>query len=181
MARSRCSECLGLVLPVGGELAGYVEAIIVNIEVVGFQAYLVLSAPVILVLLPFQGMGGVPKVGADATAVIVHIEVGHAMVLITITIRLVHLVFPLQVAGIAYHRLVVTLGGRDGRVAAKVVDRRILSLLANHLAHIIGFDASLCVVFVFLDMVDGIFLRRVEAQAFCIDWRIERRGRKPRR
>ena len=39
---------------------------------------------------------------------------------------------------------------------------------------IYGFYASLCIVLVLLDMVDGVFLRGVEAQAFFVDRSVKR-------
>ena len=36
----------------------------------------------VTVLLPSQGMGGVPQVGADTVAVVIYIEVGYTMMIV---------------------------------------------------------------------------------------------------
>ena len=94
--------------------------------------------------------------------------------LVAIMLSLVYLVLPLQIEGIADHRLVVVLRGNCGSFAAEVVDTHVLSLLSGYRTKIVGFYASLCIGLVLLDMVDGIFLRGVEAQAFFVDRSVKR-------
>ena len=94
--------------------------------------------------------------------------------LVAIMLSLVYLVLPLQIEGIADHRLVVVLSGNCGSFAAEVVDTHVLSLLSGYHTKIVGFYASLCIVLVLLDMVDGVFLRGVEAQAFFVNRSVKR-------
>ena len=94
--------------------------------------------------------------------------------LVAIMFSLVYLVLPLQIEGIADHRLLVVLRGNCGSFAAEVVDTQVLSLLSGYRTKIVGFYASLCIVLVLLDMVDGVFLRGVEAQAFFVDRSVKR-------
>ena len=54
------------------------------------------------------------------------------------------------------------------------LDTHVLSLLSSYRTKIVGFYASLCIVLVLLDMVDGVFLRGVEAQAFFVDRSVKR-------
>ena len=94
-------------------------------------------------------------------------------------LSLVYLVLPLHIEGIADHRLVVVLRGNSGCVTAEVVDTHVLSFLSGYRTEIVGFYASLCIVLVLLDMVDGVFLRGVEAQAFFVDRSVKRWYRYP--
>ena len=94
--------------------------------------------------------------------------------LVAIMLSLVYLVLPLQIEGIADHRLLVVLRGNCGSFAAEVVDTHVLSLLSGYRTKIVGFYASLSIVLVLLDMVDGVFLRGVEAQAFFVDRSVKR-------
>lgn len=77
--------------------------------------------------------------------------------LVAIMFSLVYLVLPLQIEGIADHRLLVVLSGNCGSFAAEVVDTHVLSLLSGYRTKIVGFYASLCIVLILLDMVDGVF------------------------
>ena len=80
--------------------------------------------------------------------------------LVAIMLSLVYLVLPLQIEGIADHRLLVVLRCNCGSFAAEVVDTHVLSFLSGYRTKIVGFYASLCIVLVLLDMVDGVFLRK---------------------